>query len=294
MTKKFDVEISQLLDAGVHFGHKTSRWNPRMASYIYGEKDGVHIIDLQTTAALMKFALTKIYETVKNNGKILFVGSKVQATELIAEYAERCGQFYVNNRWLGGTLTNWSTISKSIKKLDEIEKNIADAEVMSAFTKKEALDLERSQKRLLNSLAGIRKIGGRPDLLVIIDTNKEHLAISEAKKLGIPIIAIVDTNSNPDDIDYPVPGNDDAIRSIRLYCHLFAEAALAGIEDSLVNAGVDVGATKQDVGAKDKDLSGVKKMDKPARVSKTPGASDRSANDKPAVARKPRPKKTEG
>ena len=260
------VSVGDLLDAGIHFGHKTSRWNPKMAPYIYGARDNIHIIDLQQTVPLMQIALKKIYETVKNNGKVLFVSSKVQATDLVAEYADKCGQFYVNNRWLGGMLTNWSTISKSIKKLNNIEKTLEDEEKIVTFTKKEILDLTRKRDKLLKSLAGIRNIGGRPDLMVVIDTNKEHLAVSEAVKLGVPIVAVVDSNSDPDYIDYPVPGNDDAIRSIRLYCHLFAEAALAGIQDALTDSGADAGlSTKLE---DNKTLEGVTKIEKVAKVSK--------------------------
>ncbi len=261
------VSVADLLDAGIHFGHKTSRWNPKMAPYIYGVRDKVHIIDLQQTVPLMQIGLQKIYETVKNNGKVLFVSSKVQATELIAEYAEKCGQFYVNNRWLGGMLTNWSTISKSIKKLDHIEKVLEDEELIATYTKKEILDFSRKRGKLLKSLSGIRKIGGRPDLLVIIDTNREHLAISEAVKLGVPIVAVVDSNSDPDNINYPIPGNDDAIRSIRLYCTLFADAALAGIQDALADSGVDVGSANK-VAKENKTLDGVTKLEKVAKVSK--------------------------
>ena len=261
------VSVADLLDAGIHFGHKTSRWNPKMAPYIYGVRDKVHIIDLQQTVPLMQIGLQKIYETVKNNGKVLFVSSKVQATELIAEYAEKCGQFYVNNRWLGGMLTNWSTISKSIKKLDHIEKVLEDEELIATYTKKEILDFSRKRGKLLKSLSGIRKIGGRPDLLVIIDTNREHLAISEAVKLGVPIVAVVDTNSDPDNINYPIPGNDDAIRSIRLYCSIFADAALAGIQDALADSGVDVGSANK-VAKENKTLDGVTKLEKVAKVSK--------------------------
>ena len=259
------VSISDLLDAGIHFGHKTSRWNPKMAPYIYGVRDHIHIIDLQQTVPLMQIALQKIYETVKNNGKVLFVSSKIQATDLIAEYAEKCGQFYVNNRWLGGMLTNWGTISKSIKKLNNIEKILEDEEQIVTFTKKEILELTRKRTRLLRSLAGIRNIGGCPDLIVVIDTNKEHLAVSEAVKLGVPIVAVVDSNSNPDNIDYPIPGNDDAIRSIRFYCNLFADAALAGIRDALADSGVDAGLAQK---VEDKTLEGVTKIEKIAKVSK--------------------------
>ncbi len=265
------VSVSDLLDAGIHFGHKASRWNPKMEPYIYGIKDNVHIIDLQQTVPLLQIALKKNYETVKNNGKVLFVSSKVQATELIAEYAQKCDQYYINHRWLGGILTNWSTISRSIKKLDSIEKTLGNTEELVNYTKKELLDLTRKKEKLVRSFFGIRNIGGRPDLVVIIDTNKEHLAIKEAVKLNIPIVAVVDSNSDPDNIDFPIPGNDDAIRSIRLYCSLFAEAALAGIQDSLKNSGVDVGAS---LAAKtEKDLEGVKKIEKTAKVSKAKAAS---------------------
>lgn len=242
MSKVQTVNIKELLDAGVHFGHKTSRWNPKMAPYIYGSRDDIHVIDLQQTVALMQRALNVMCETVKKNGKILFVSTKVQASEIIAEYAEKCGQYYVNHRWLGGMLTNWGTISNSIKKLDKLEKVLANEEEYSGYTKKEILEMTRKKDKLLRSLGGIRHIDTKPNLLVIIDTNKEHLAIQEAVKLRIPIIAIVDTNSNPDNIDHPIPGNDDAIRSIKLYCSLFAEAILAGIEESLVASGVDLGS----------------------------------------------------
>jgi small subunit ribosomal protein S2 len=276
------VSVGDLLDAGIHFGHKTSRWNPKMAPYIYGSRDNIHIIDLQQTVPLMQNALKKIYETVKNNGKVLFVSSKVQASDLVAEYAEKCGQFYVNNRWLGGMLTNWATISKSIKKIDNIEKNLADVELVATLTKKEILDLNRKREKLLKSLAGIRKIGGRPDLIVVIDTNKEHLAISEAVKLGVPLVAVVDSNSDPDNIDFPIPGNDDAIRSIRLYCHLFAEAALAGIQDAMTDAGADAGLSKKVVAGD--NLDGVKKMEKVAKVSKAkPAPAPKKDAPKPAV-----------
>jgi small subunit ribosomal protein S2 len=282
------VSVSDLLDAGIHFGHKTSRWNPKMAPYIYGVRDGIHIIDLQQTVPLMQIALQKIYETVKNNGKVLFVSGKVQATDLIAEYAEKCGQFYVNNRWLGGMLTNWGTISKSIKKLNNIEKILEDEEQIASFTKKEILDLTRKRTKLLKSLAGIRNIGGRPDLIVVIDTNREHLAISEAVKLNVPIVAVVDSNSDPDNVDYPIPGNDDAIRSIRLYCSLFADAALAGIQDALTDSGADAGLAKK---VENKTLDGVTKMEKVAKVSKAkPVNAAKDATPKKAAEKAPEQK----
>jgi len=270
------VSVADLLDAGVHFGHKTSRWNPKMSPYIYGTRDHVHIIDLEQTAPLMDNALRKIYEVVKNNGKVLFVGSKVQASDLVSEYAEKCGQFYVNNRWLGGMLTNWNTISRSIKKLDNIEKLLSDEEKIEAYTKKELLDLERAKNKLLKSFAGIRNIGGRPDLLVAIDTNKEHLAISEASKLGVPIIAVVDSNSDPENIDYPIPGNDDAIRSIRFYCNMFADAALAGIQDALTKSGADVGLSRATA---NDSLDNVVKIEKTAKVSKAKKESVKKEKD---------------
>ncbi len=270
------ISVSDLLDAGIHFGHKTSRWNPKMAPYIYGVRDNIHIIDLQQTAPLMRIALQKIYDTVKNNGKVLFVSGKIQATDLIAEYAEKCGQFYVNNRWLGGTLTNWGTISKSIKKLNNIEKILESEEQIATFTKKEILDLTRKKEKLLKSLAGIRNIGGRPDLIVVIDTNREHLAISEAVKLNVPIVAVLDSNSDPDNVDYPIPGNDDAIRSIRFYCNLFAEAALAGIQDALTDSGADAGGAKE---VNDKTLDGVTKLEKTAKLSKAVSSDSKKKSE---------------
>lgn len=274
------VSVSDLLDAGIHFGHKTSRWNPKMEPYIYGVKDNVHIIDLQQTVPLLQIALKKIYETVKSNGKVLFVSSKVQATELVAEYAKKCDQYYINHRWLGGILTNWSTISKSIKKLDAIEKILDNEEDVINYTKKELLDLTRKKEKLIRSFSGIRNIGGRPDLVVVIDTNKEHLAVKEAVKLSIPIVAVVDSNSDPDHIDFPIPGNDDAIRSIRLYCSLFADAALAGIQASLRNSGVDVGSA---IKAKTENtMDGVKKIDKTAKVSKAKHLDKDNSNIKTA------------
>jgi small subunit ribosomal protein S2 len=240
--------IQDLLDAGVHFGHKTMRWNPKMAPYLYGARNNIHIIDLQKTAPMLKKALEVVHEVAKNNGRILFVGTKTQACEIVADAAARCGQYFVNYRWLGGMLTNLGTVSKSIKTLIDLEnkineQNLAEADpemVMVRLTKKERLDLSRKAEKLTKSLGGIRAMGGRPDLLFIIDTNKESLAIQEAKKLGIPVVAVIDSNSNPDGIDFPIPGNDDAIRSITLYCDLVSRAVLAGIEDSLVASGVDI------------------------------------------------------
>lgn len=266
MSKLPSITISALLDAGVHFGHKAARWNPKMAPYIYGIRNDIHIIDLQNTAVLMQVAMKQIFETVKNNGRVLFVGTKVQASDLISECAEKCGQYYINHRWLGGTLTNWGTVSRSIKKLEEYEQNLSDAETLESYTKKEILEITRKKDKLFRAFAGIRNMGGRPDLIVIIDTNKEHLAIEEAQKLHIPIIAITDTNSDPDPITYPIPGNDDAIRSIKLYTDLFASAALAGIAESLTASGVDLGSSVN--GVESASDSQVKKISSTKKVSK--------------------------
>ena len=215
------VTIQQLLEAGVHLGHKTLRWNPKMRKYIFGKRDSIHIIDLTQTLELFNIALEKIFETVKNNGKILFISTKKQASEAISDLAKDTNQYYVNYRWLGGMLTNWGTVSNSIKKLEKI--NIDLVSENRGFKKKELLKMSILRDKLERSLGGISSMKKIPDLVFIIDTNYESLAIKEAIKLNIPIIAILDTNSNPDGIDYPVPGNDDARRSIDLYCNLVKE-----------------------------------------------------------------------
>jgi small subunit ribosomal protein S2 len=244
MSYKPTVTMKELLDAGVHYGHKVSRWNPRMAPYLYGERNGVHIIDLQQTLPLMHRALSKVYDVVRDNGRILFVGTKRQVSDEVAETAQRCGQYYVNHRWLGGMLTNWKTVSRSIKKLKELNQFL-EQEEFEGYTKKEILGFTRQQEKLHRSLGGITEMGGRPDLIFVIDSNRETLAMQEAKKLGIPIIAVLDSNSDPSDVDYPIPGNDDATRSIRLYCKVAQEATLAGIEQSLKASGVDIGASEE-------------------------------------------------
>ena len=246
MKKLPQITISELIEAGVHFGHKTMRWNPKMSSYLYGIKDGVHIIDLQQTLPLINSALEKIYDVARSNGRILFVGTKTQASDVVAEAAKKCGQYYINHRWLGGTLTNWSTINRSIKKLSELEKSVeATAEEEESgklkFTKKERLYITRKIEKLEKSLGGIREMGGLPNLLFVIDTNMEDIAIQEAKKLGIPVVAILDSNSNPDHITYPVPGNDDATRAIKLYCNLVSSSILFGMQESLIASGIDIG-----------------------------------------------------
>ncbi len=216
-----NITIEQLLEAGVHLGHKTLRWNPKMKKYIFGRRDTIHIIDLTQTVELIKKALEKVYETISNKGKILFVSTKKQAAENIADLAKDTDQYYVNHRWLGGMLTNWGTISNSIKKLEQINKNLSSEN--RGFTKKELLKMGTLRDKLQRSLGGIKDMKKTPDLIFVIDTNYESLAIKEAIKLNIPIIAILDTNSDPENIDYPIPGNDDARRSIELYCNLIKE-----------------------------------------------------------------------
>ncbi|MDG4648831.1 30S ribosomal protein S2 [Roseibacterium sp. SDUM158017] len=238
-----DFSMRQLLEAGVHFGHQTQRWNPRMAPYIYGDRNGIHILDLTQTVELLDQALNVIRETVAKGGRILFVGTKRQAQKPIADAAERCAQYYMNHRWLGGTLTNWKTVSNSISRLKEIDKRFEEG--LEGLTKKERLGMERDQQKLQASLGGIREMGGLPDLIFVIDVNKEDLAIAEARKLGIPVVAVVDTNCSPDGVDYIIPGNDDAARAISLYCDLVSRAALDGMSAQMETAGVDIGAFEE-------------------------------------------------
>ena len=236
-----DYNMRQLLEAGVHFGHQTHRWNPKMAPYIFGDRNGIHIIDLAQTVPLLHQALVAVRDTVAAGGRVLFVGTKRQATEVIARTAQQCAQYYMNTRWLGGTLTNWKTISNSINRLRELENLLSD-EASTGFTKKEILNLTRERDKLELAIGGVKDMGGLPDLMIVIDTNKESIAIAEAHKLGIPVIAILDSNCNPDGITYPVPGNDDATRAIELYCSLFSGAVIDGIEQGAVSSGVDIGA----------------------------------------------------
>ncbi|MEM8777180.1 MAG: 30S ribosomal protein S2 [Pseudomonadota bacterium] len=238
-----EFTMRQLLEAGVHFGHQTQRWNPRMGEFIYGARNGIHIMDLTQTVPLLDAALNAIRETVAKGGRILFVGTKRQASGPIAEAAEKCAQYYMNHRWLGGTLTNWQTVSQSIKRLSELDELMQGG--AEGLTKKERLGIEREQGKLQASLGGIREMGGTPDLLFVVDVKKEALAVAEANKLGIPVVAIVDTNCSPDGIDFIIPGNDDAARAITLYCDLAARAALDGMSAQLGAAGVDVGAMEE-------------------------------------------------
>ncbi|MEM1079522.1 MULTISPECIES: 30S ribosomal protein S2 [unclassified Dinoroseobacter] len=238
-----DFTIRQLLEAGVHFGHQTQRWNPRMGPYIYGDRNGIHILDLTQTVPMLDQALQAVRDTVAKGGRVLFVGTKRQAQKPIAEAAERCAQYYMNHRWLGGTLTNWKTVSNSIGRLKSIDEAMESG--FEGLTKKERLGMERDQGKLQASLGGIREMGGVPDLIFVIDVKKEDLAIAEANKLGIPVVAVVDTNCSPDGVDYVIPGNDDAARAIALYCDLVARAALDGMSAQLGAAGVDLGELEE-------------------------------------------------
>ncbi len=236
-----EFSMRQLLEAGAHFGHQTHRWNPKMERYIFGSRSNIHIIDLSQSIPLLHQALVKVREVAAGGGRILFVGTKRQASEPIATAARRCAQYYVNHRWLGGTLTNWRTVSGSIARLRELE-GVLESEV--GRTKKELLQLRREHDKLELSLGGIKDMGGIPDLMFVIDTNKEAIAIQEARKLNIPVIAILDTNCNPDGITFPIPGNDDAARAIQLYCDLMADSILDGLAAGQSAAGVDLGASE--------------------------------------------------
>jgi small subunit ribosomal protein S2 len=240
-----DFSMRQLLEAGVHFGHQTHRWNPKMKPFIFGDRSGIHIIDLAQSVPMLHQALKVISDTVAGGGRVLFVGTKRQASDLIADAAKRSAQYYVNSRWLGGMMTNWKTISNSIQRLRKVDDILASSG--PGYSKKERLNLEREREKLEKALGGIRNMGGTPDLMVVIDTNKEKIAIDEAKRLGIPVVAIIDSNCDPDLIDYAIPGNDDASRAIALYCDLFARAALDGISRQQGGAGVDLGAAAEPI-----------------------------------------------
>ena len=236
--------LRQLMEAGVHFGHNTRRWNPKMAPFLFGARTGVHIIDRDQTRPLLYRALEAVTATVSKGGRILFVGTKRAASEKVAEAAQRCGQYYVNHRWPGGMLTNWKTISQSIKRMRDIESTM-ESDDLAKLSKKEALMMSRDHAKLMRTLNGIRDMGGLPDLIFVLDTNKEHLAVAEAKVLGIPVVAVIDSNSNPDNITFPVPGNDDALRAIDLYCDLLADAVLEGLQEEVTASGADVGAAEE-------------------------------------------------
>ncbi len=238
-----EFTMRQLLEAGVHFGHHTRRWNPKMRQYIFGVRNGVHIMDLQQTTPLLRDSLKAMRDIVANGGRVLFVGTKHQAAGKVAESAKRCGQYYVNHRWLGGMMTNWKTMSGSIARLRELETILASPELSAQRPKKELLMLSREREKLELSIGGIKEMGGQPDAMFIIDTTKEDIAVAEANKLGIPVFAIVDSNANPDGVDYLIPGNDDALRAIELYCNLFADAVIDGLQAEVAGKG------KKDPGA---------------------------------------------
>ena len=267
--------MRQLLEAGVHFGHHTRRWNPKMRQYIFGVRNGVHIIDLQQTTPMLGTALQAMRDIVANGGRVLFVGTKRAAAEKVANAAQRSGQYYVNHRWLGGMMTNWKTISGSINRLRELEDILAQGE--SGFTKKELLMNRRERDKLELSLGGIKEMGGKPDALFVIDTNKEDIAIKEANNLGIPVFAILDTNSDPAGVDYPIPGNDDAIRAVELYCDLFCEAILDGLQAEIASSGKDAGAAENpDVSVPSEDEAKAA-AEKPAGDADTPEKKAASA-----------------
>ena len=260
--------MRQLLEAGVHFGHHTRRWNPKMSPYIFGIRSKIHIIDLQQTVPMLYAALNVVRDIVGGGGRVLFVGTKRAASDIVTEAATRCGQYYVNHRWLGGMLTNWKTISRSIKTLKDLDQQLGDD--ATGLTKKEVLNLTRKRNKLERALGGIKEMGGRPDVLVVIDTNKEAIAVAEARKLGIPVVGVVDSNSDPDEITHPVPGNDDAMRAISLYCELFSGAVIDGLQQELTASGADAGAAEKPP---------AETVAKPA--STPPAAGDAGAAEKP-------------
>ena len=252
--------MRQLLEAGIHFGHHTRRWNPKMEEFIFGERNKIHIIDLEKTVPLLYTALEVIHDIAKKGGNILFVGTKRSAADILASSAINCGQYYVNHRWLGGMLTNWETVSKSIKRLKELESKI-EGEEINSLTKKERLNIERSKSKLDLNLGGIKNMPNIPDAIFVIDINKEAIAVQEAKKLNIPVIAICDTNTDPNKVDFPIPGNDDAVRSISLYCDLIGSAILSGMEENLSESGVNAGNQKDNILEAIPDDNELKKTD---------------------------------
>jgi small subunit ribosomal protein S2 len=287
-----DTSMRQLLEAGVHFGHQTHRWNPKMAPFIYGSRNNIHIIDLTQTVPLLHQALLTISDVVAKGGRVLFVGTKRQASESIAEAAKSCAQYFINHRWLGGTLTNWRTISNSIKRLKSLEELFEGEH--HGLTKKELLQLTREKDKLERALGGIKDMGAPPDLMFVIDTNKEAIAIAEARKLNMPVVAIVDSNSNPDGISHPIPGNDDAGRAITLYCDLVARAAIDGIERAQGSAGMDIGSaevplTEPELEGAEAPKAEVKTVEARTIEAKTVEAKAEPAKKKPA--KKPAAKK---
>lgn len=274
--------MRQLLEAGVHFGHHTRRWDPKMKPFIFGVRNNTHIIDLQQSVPMLHHALQAMRDTAASGGRILFVGTKRQARDLVAQHAERCGQYYVNDRWLGGMLTNWTTISKSIKRLKDLTAELDNGSADTARTKRELLERTRSRDKLERTLGGIKDMAGLPNMIFVVDTVKEHLAIAEAKTLGIPVVAIVDSNSNPEDIAYPIPGNDDAIRAVNLYCELVGNAVLDGLQAEMVEAGVDIGASEDMPAAE--EIGAARDIDTPALEAEMTAAPEAAVEAAPEVA----------
>ena len=265
-----DFSMRELLEAGVHFGHKKERWNPKMETFIYGKRNGIHIIDLSQTVPLLHQALLAIRDVAASGGRVLFVGTKRQASEHIADSARKSAQYYINHTWMAGILTNWKTVSNSIKRFKDLEEML-NSEKINALTKKEVLKLTREHNKLERAIGGIKDMGGLPDILFVIDTNKEAIAILEANKLGIPVVAILDTNSTPDNIDHPIPGNDDASRAIALYCSLAERAILDGMENSQTKSSVDQGESIDPVSSDDSEVLN--------QESKDEGVTEESSDD---------------
>ena len=271
-----DFTMRQLLEAGVHFGHQTHRWNPKMGEFIFGDRNNIHIIDLSKTVPMLHQALVAVRDVVAGGGRVLFVGTKRQASSTLSEAAQKCAQYYVNHRWLGGTLTNWKTISNSIKRLRHLEDLLAGE--TTGLTKKELLKLTRERDKLELSLGGIKEMGGIPDIMFVIDTNRESIAIQEARKLGIPVVAVIDTNCDPKNITHPIPGNDDAARAITLYCDLIARAVLDGISASAVTSGADLGEAEEPPAEPLPDLTQEEKAAEDTGTAEVPASGDVEAD----------------
>lgn len=270
--------MKELLEAGIHFGHQVNKWNPKMQTYLYGERNGIHIIDLQQTAPMLHSALNILRDIASSGGRILFVGTKRQAQKIVAETAVECGQYFVNHRWLGGTLTNWNTISNSIIRLKKYDETLNNEE--TGLTKKELVGLTRQRDKLNLSLGGIKEMGGKPDALFVIDTNKEKIAVNEAVVLGIPVVAVLDSNSDPEGVDYPIPGNDDATRAISMYCKLVSESILDGLKHGLKKTGTDIGGMENVLNEKIENNKENKSKNSKSQKSDDSGRIDNSSKSK--------------
>ena len=273
--------MRQLLEAGVHFGHVTRRWNPKMEQYIFGVRQGIHVIDLQQTVPMLYRAMQAVGEIVAGGGRVLWVGTKRQASTPVSEAAKRCGQYYVNHRWLGGMMTNWKTISNSIRRLHTLDNTLSEDD--TGLTKKELLKLTRERDKLERALGGIKEMGDLPDIVFVVDTNKESIAVAEANKLGIPVIGIIDSNSDPAGIDYPIPGNDDSLRAISLYCDLIAGSVLSGIQAEVTHSGGDIGESV--VAPVEEIPAEIPEAETPAPAAEdAPAAEETPAEETPAAA----------